>query len=61
MAKKVSGKEIAYEDVLFGVEFDDGWIYQAEDEHDAMEVADLTGGKLKVCEVYQTAWADLDE
>ena len=58
---RIKGKEIAHEDVLFGVEFDDGFVFECEDEEEAVATAEYTGGKIVACEWYQTAWAEVPE
>jgi hypothetical protein len=61
MAARIKGKTVEHQDVLFGVRFDDGFIYEAEDEEDAVDTADYTGGTIVACEWYQTAWAEVEE
>ena len=55
--------EVEYNDLQFGVEFDNGYMFEAEDEDEAQTTAQMTGGKIRVREVFYctTAWGELEE
>ena len=65
MAIRINDKtvEVEYDDLQFGVEFENGFMFEAEDEDEAQRTAQLTGCPIKVREVYfcTTAWGDLEE
>jgi hypothetical protein len=59
VVRQAGETEVESEGCDYGVRFDDGHVYEANDEKDARETVAMTTGTLVVREVFTTAWAEV--